>query len=131
MDELNLLKKLERTKAPSDFEEKVLAQLYHRKKRNLNLKYLRFSLAGAFSAALIIFVVFNVFIFHKKSPMQISDLEKGISPAFQVEEKSAKDTIPVIETVNYKEEIKTLSPEPRTIYILEQVADGSRARIRY
>lgn len=131
MDELDLLKKLERAKAPSDFEEKVLAQLYQRKKRNLSLKYLRFSLAGAFSAALIIFVVLNVFIFHKKSPVQISEFGIGISPAFQVEEKSAKETIPVIETVDYKQEIRTLSPEPRTIYILEQVADGSQARIRY
>jgi len=131
MDELSLLKKLERAKAPSDFEEEVLAQLYLRRKKNMKLKRLRFSLAGAFSAALIFFVVFNVFVFHKRSQMEISEFGKGISTALEKEESLGRETIPVIETVDYKGEMQTLSSEPRTIYILEQIVEGKKAGIKY
>jgi hypothetical protein len=131
MDEFNLLKKLERIKAPPDFEERILARLDIRRKKDLKLKRLRFSLAGAFSAALVIFVLVNVFIFHRKSPEQISELNKGISPASQKEVSLGRESIPVIETVDYKGEIQTLSSQPRTIYILEHVADGKRAVIKY
>lgn len=131
MDEFNLLKKLERIKAPPDFEEKVLARLDMRRKKDLKLNRLRFSLAGAFSAALVIFVLVNVFIFHRKSPEQISELNKGISLASQKEASLGGESIPVIETVDYKGEIQTLSSQPRTIYILEHVADLKRAVIKY
>lgn len=131
MDEFNLLKKLERIKAPPDFEERILAQLDMRRKKDLKLKRLRFSLAGAFSAALVIFVLVNVFIFHRKSPEQISELNKGISLASQKEASLGGESIPVVETVDYKGEIQTLSSQPRTIYILEHVADGKRAVIKY
>ncbi|HDZ26592.1 MAG TPA: hypothetical protein ENH65_08825, partial [Candidatus Aminicenantes bacterium] len=62
MDVPNLLKKLERIKAPPGFEQKILAQLSLRKRRNQKIKYLRLSLAGAFSAALVFFIAVNVFI---------------------------------------------------------------------
>jgi hypothetical protein len=131
MDEFNLLKKLERVKAPPDFEEKVLARLDMRRKKDLKLKRLRFSLAGAFSTALIIFVLVNVFIFHRKSPVEISELNKGISTASQKEVNLGRESIPVIETVDYKGEIQTLSSQQRTIYILEHVADAKGAVIKY
>ena len=131
MDELNLLKKLERIQAPPDFEERILTQLDMRRKRDLKLKRLRFSLAGAFGAALIIFVLANVFIFHGKSPMEISELKKGASPVSQKEVSLGKESIPVVETVDYKGEMQNLSSQQRTIYILEHVADGKRVEIKY
>lgn len=134
MDVPNLLKKLERVKAPPDFEQKILAQLSLRKRRNLRIKYLRLSLAGAFSAALVFFMAVNVFILPKKGSLEVADFEKGLaSPStFQRRGEPRKgETIPIIEAVDYAGEIQSASREPQTIYILEQVSEGTSTRIKY
>lgn len=131
MDELNLLKRMERVKAPPDFEEKVLAQLSLRRKINLKARRLRFSLAGAFSAALVLLIILNVSIIWKKNPVERADLERGLYRDFQRGEGLAGVTVPIMEAVDYRGEIKTRSPEPRTIYILEQVVEGSSNEIKY
>ena len=66
MDELNLLEKLESVKAPPGFEQRVLAQLSVRKRKKQRVRNLSLSAAGAFSAALVIFIVLNVFILPEK-----------------------------------------------------------------
>ncbi len=134
MDVPNLLKKLERIKAPPDFEQKILAQLSLRKRRKQRIKYLRLSLAGAFSAALVFFMAVNVFILPKKGPLEVADLEKGLaSPStFQGRGEPRKgETIPIIEAVDYAGEIQSASREPQTIYILEQVSEGTSTKIKY
>ena len=132
MEELNLLEKLERVKAPPGYEQRILAQLSLRKRKKVRTKYLRFSLSGAFSAALIVFVVLNVFVLSKKSPVEYADLERGFSRAFQRGETPRRgETIPIIEAVDYSGEIKIRSPEPRTVYILEQVSEKVSPKIKY
>lgn len=134
MDVPNLLKKLERVKAPPDFEQKILAQLSLRKRRKLRIKYLRLSLAGAFSAALVFFMAVNVFILPKKGPREVGDLEKGLaSPSiFQRGGGPRKgETIPIIEAVDYGGEIQSASREPQTIYILEQISERTSTKIKY
>ncbi len=134
MDVPNLLKKLERVKAPPDFEQKILAQLSLRKRRKLRIKYLRLSLAGAFSAALVFFMAVNVFILPKRGPLEVADLEKGLaSPStFQGRGEPRKgETIPIIEAVDYAGEIQSASWEPQTIYILEQVSEVTSTKIKY
>jgi hypothetical protein len=134
MDVPNLLKKLERVKAPPDFEQKILAQLSLRKRRKLRIKYLRLSLAGAFSAALVFFMAVNVFILPKRAPLEVADLEKGLaSPStFQRRGEPRKgETIPIIEAVDYAGEIQSASREPQTIYILEQVSEVTSTKIKY
>jgi hypothetical protein len=132
MEELNLLEKLERVKAPSDYEQRILAQLSLRKRKKIRVKHLRFSLSGAFSAALVVFVVLNVFVLSKKSPVEFTDLEKGFSRAFQREETLRRGaTIPIIEAVDYIGEMNIHSSEPRTIYILEQVSERVSSKIKY
>ena len=134
MDVSNLLKKLERVKAPPDFEQKILAQLSLRKRRKLRVKYLRLSLAGAFSAALVFFIVVNVFILPKKGPLAVADFEKGLaSPSTlqRSEEPRRGETIPIIEAVDYAGEIESASREPQTIYILEQVSESTSTKIKY
>jgi hypothetical protein len=134
MDVPNLLKKLERVKAPPDFEQKILAQLSLRKRRKLRIKYLRLSLAGAFSAALVFFMAVNVFILPKKASLEVADLEKGLaSPStFQRRGEPRKgETIPIIEAVDYAGEIQSASREPQTIYILEQVSEVTSTKIKY
>jgi len=134
MDVPNLLKKLERVKAPPDFEQKILAQLSLRKRRKLRIKYLRLSLAGAFSAALVFFMAVNVFILPKRVPLEVADLEKGLAspPTFQRRGEPRKgETIPIIEAVDYAGEIQSASREPQTIYILEQVSEVTSTKIKY
>ncbi len=134
MDVPNLLKKLERVKAPPDFEQKILAQLSLRKRRKQRIKYLRLSLAGACSAALVFFIVMNVFILPQKGPAEVADFKKGLaSPStFQkIEEPGRGETIPIIEAVDYAGEIQSASREPQTIYILEQVSESTSTKIKY
>jgi hypothetical protein len=134
MDLPNLLKKLERVKAPADFEQKILAQLSLRKKKKLRVKYLRLSLAGAFSAALVFFIAVNFFILPKKGPVGAADLEKGLaSPStFQrIVEPKRGEIIPIIEAVDYSGEIKSVSRQPQTVYILEQVSESTSPKIKY
>lgn len=131
MEEFNLLKKLERVKAPPDFEQKVLAQLSLRK-RQVKVRHLRVSLAGAFSAIIILFVVINLFILPGKTPISFIKQEKGISASSQDRELTRqREFIPIIESVDYRREIQSNSREPSTIYILEQVSDETSAEIRY
>ncbi len=82
MEEFNLLKKLERVKAPPHFEQKILAQLSLRK-RQLKTRNLRLSLAGAFSAIIVLFIVVNIFILPQRSPLKFIGVEKGISSSVQ------------------------------------------------
>lgn len=133
MDELNLLEKLESVKAPPGFEQRVLVQLSLRKKKRQKVRNLSLSVAGAFSAALVFFIVLNVFILPEKSPVGIADMDKkSMAPAFEAEEMPARrTTISITEAVDYGEEIRSLSREPRTIYLLEQVSDEVSSTIKY
>ena len=132
MEELNLLKKLGRVKAPPDFEQRILAQLSLRKRKKLRVKHLRLSLAGAFSAVLVFFIVMNVFFLPRKSSMEFADLEKDFSSAFERgDELRRREAIPIIEVLDYTGEMRTLSREPQTIYILEQVSKETNTKIKY
>ena len=133
MDELNLLQKLENVKAPPGFEQRVLAQLSVQKRKRVRVRNLSLSVAGAFSAVLVIFIVLSVFILPEKGPVRIVDMDKkSMAPVFEAEEMPARRaTIPITEAVDYGEEVRSISREPRTIYILEQVSDEVSSTIKY
>ena len=118
MEELNLLEKLERVKAPPDFEKKVLNTLSERKeKRRLRVRNLRFSFAGAFAVLLVCFIVLNVFIFQRKGPADISSLERGVpAGAKKGETLRARDYLPIIEAVDYSGEIQRPSFESQSLF---------------
>ncbi len=133
MDELNLLQKLENVKAPPGFERRVLTQLSVRKRKRVRVRNLSLSVAGAFSAALVIFVVLSVFIIPEKGPVGIADMDKkSMAPVFEAEKMPARRaTIPIIEAVDYGAEVRSISHEPRTIYLLEQVSEEVSSTIKY
>lgn len=133
MEEFNLLEKLERVKAPPGFDQKVLSLLSERKdKKRVRKRQLSFSFAGAFALLLVFFVVFNVFVLQKKEPMAFAGAQKGISATFERGGASpAEDYIPIMETVDYSVERQTISPEPKTVYILEQVSENILKEIKY
>lgn len=136
MEELNLLKKLERVNAPSDFEQKVMAQLSLRKGKVQRVRYLRLSLAGAFSALIVFFIVLNFLILPSKSPEEFAERERGASATFRREmgremDLRQRSVVPLIETVDYTGDIQTRSQEPPTVYLLEQVSDKTNRKIKY
>jgi len=133
MEELNLLEKLERVKAPPDFEQKVLSLLSERKeKRCLRVRNLRFSFAGALAVLLVCFIVLNVFVFRGKESLDFSGVEKGVPAGAKRGEKlRERDYLPIIEAVEYSGEIQRPSYESQTIYILEQVSEERLEQIKY
>jgi len=130
-EEFDLLKKLGRVSAPPNFEENVLTRLSHHK-RQMKARYLRLSLASAFSAVVVLLVVINIFIFPQKGPLRFITMKKEIPTVVQPQRKdAAREVIPIVEPVNYKNEIETLSEKPTTIYILEQVSEETCSEINY
>jgi len=131
MEDVNLLQRLERVKAPDDFEQNVLSQLSLKKNEHLKIKPLRLALAGAFSALVIAFVVVNIFLLPQTETREYSGLEGDMSPNFQRFAQERSGSIPILENVDYRGEVNTLTRESSTIYILEQVSDSTDTNIKY
>jgi hypothetical protein len=133
MEVTNLLKKLDRVQAPKDFEQKVLAQLSLRKRERIRVNRFRFSLASAVSAVAVLIIIFNIIILPQKGAQQIAGLEGEIPVEFarSKTELGRADIIPILESMDYKGEISAQTPEPKTIYILEQVSDSTNTKIKY
>jgi hypothetical protein len=123
MDELNYLGQLPRVRAPLGFEAGVLARLTERReRRRRRLKALRFSLAGATAFLLVGFVVTRFVVAPSGTVPAASSNPAGV-PAVRV--------IPINEPVDYAREVRDLSRDSGTIYILEQVSDITTADISY
>jgi len=134
MDEITILQKLEKVKAPPDFEEQVLARLSLRR-RSLRRERvgLRLSLAGAFASLMLIFVLLNVFVLQDMVPLNMSQPESGGSADAAGLQQTAGfgQTIPIIETLDYSSEVRSRSQEPEAIYLLEQVSDTTPKGVKF
>ena len=128
MDDISLLKKLDRVTAPPDFEQRVMTQLARRRAalpQARRAQAFRYSLAGAAAALLVCFLVLNVFVL-RNGPGRVQMASRDATEAVK-----ATDIVPITETVNYRNEVRDASSEPRTVYILEQVSNASYKHIRY
>jgi hypothetical protein len=132
MQEHNLLERIGRVKAPEGFEQEVLHLLYERKKKNVRARVLRLSLAGALGTVAALIVVINLFLLPQKGAVDVSGLE-GEIPAFLERgiPGGGVETIPIIERVNYPQEIRSHRQEIPTIYLLEQCSDKTNREIKY
>ena len=132
MEVYELLKGLETVKAPSDFEQKVRAQLSLRKRTHVRSRTLQFSLTGALAVGVAVLLVINFFILSGQGPSRFSGLERNSAPSALSEERfMAGASIPIIETIDYASEIRTLTNEMPTVYILEQVSWTTDTKIKY
>jgi len=129
MKELNYLKKLGKVEAPSDFEQRVLAQLSLRKRSEIRVRRLRLSFAGAFGTLAVLVIVAGLFFLPQKGDPRYSGLEKGFSPEFSG--YGQQNYINITESMEYAGEIRSKANQPKTIYILEQVSDTTDTRIKY
>jgi hypothetical protein len=133
MDEMTILKKLERVKAPPDFEQQVKARLSLRR-RSLRRERVgfRLSLAGAFASLLLVFVLLNVFVLQNRAPLNISRPQNGGSAADAIVQPAGfGQIIPIIETLDYSSEMRSRSLEPEAIYLLEQVSDMTPRGVKF
>jgi hypothetical protein len=132
MEAYELLKRLDTVKAPSDFELKVMAQLSLRKRKHVRSRTLHFSLTGALAGCIAVLIAINLFILPGQGPASFSSPERDLtSSAFSAERYSAEESIPIIEALDYASEIRTLTNEVPTVYILEQVSWTPDTKIKY
>lgn len=133
MDEMTILKKLEKVKAPPDFEQQVMARLSLRR-RSLRRERvgLRLSLAGAFASLVLVFVLLNVFVLQNRAPLNISPSPGEQSGAAAgVQPAAFGQTVPIIETLDYSSEMRSRSYEPEAIYLLEQISDTTPKGVKF
>jgi hypothetical protein len=132
MEAYELLKRLETVTAPPGFEQTVLAQLSLRKRQHIRGKTLRFSLASAFAGIVAIFLVVNFLILPGQGPSRYSALDESAVPEFRLGSGyMAGSSVPIMENVDYSSELRTLSDEMPTVYILEQVSWTTDTKIKY
>ena len=125
MSEWDVFKSLDKVKAPPDFEQKVMAQLSLRRRLERRRRLVRrWSMAGSFASLAAVAVLLNVFVFQGRSPSTVAEKGKGPAPASSlVQPAAAERTVPIIETLDYRTEMRGGSSEPGTIYLLEQISD--------
>jgi hypothetical protein len=133
MVEWDILKGLDTVKAPPDFEQKVMARLSLRKRAQRRRRtVLRWSMAGSFASLAAVVFLLNVFVFQDRSPSGIAESGKGLAPESSIVQSAAYErTVPIIETLDYRSEMRGRSSEPETIYLLEQISDTTPRGIRY
>ncbi len=133
MSEMDIIKGLDTVKAPPDFEQKVMARLSLRKRADHRRRtILRWSMAGSFTSLAAAVVLLNIFVFQDRAPSSLAEKGKGVAPASSVIQRAADErTIPIIETLDYRSEMRSRSSEPETVYLLEQVSDTTPRGIRY
>jgi hypothetical protein len=126
MEEPNLLRRLDRITAPADFELRVRALLVRRKAdrpREIRSRIFRYSLAGTGAAFLAGFVLLNTVFVGSRGFSGVAERRGTGAPA--------AERLPVMETVNYRNEARNASLHPEAVYILENVSYTSDSRIRY
>lgn len=126
MDDINVLRKLDRVAAPPDFERQVLARLARRRAELPQIRRIqvfRYSLAGAAAALLVCFLALNTFVL-RSGPDRMALAAKDT-------QTPASDAVHITEPVSYRNEVRSVSYEPQTVYILEQVSNASNKYIRY
>jgi hypothetical protein len=133
MDEMSMLKKLATVKAPPGFEQSVMARLdLRRRSERRKRSVLRLSLAGSLASLVGAFVLLNVFVLRQKAPVVTMGKRDAAAAVSGTARRAAGGLpVPIIETFDYASEIRSLSPRPRTVYLLEQVSDTTPTGITY
>ncbi len=148
MDERELLfARMTAVAAPEDFERGVLARLALEKDRRARrARHFRFAYAGAAALVLVGFVVLGVpRLVQREAPGLAAQpdapagLVRALGEARPIEARvrwavpasASDDIIPVLETLDYGSEVRSLSRNERTVYILEQISEGRPSEIRY
>jgi len=132
--------------APEDFEQSVLARLVQEKERRArSARQVRFAYAGAAAVVLVGFVVLGVpRLAQRGAPGLVAEKDAAallgvLGEARPIEARmrwavpasASSDIVPVLETLDYGSEVRSVSNTGRTVYILEQISEGRPSEIKY
>jgi len=138
MEGHELLTKVNRVKAPLDFEDGVLARLVvARRARARRQAAFRYGFAGSAAVLLVGFMLLYHPIAGRRTGLTVADrgrpetAVRQLSFAPAARDASERIDIPVLETVDYSSEFRSASHQPRTVYILEQVSEVRPSEIKY
>jgi len=138
MEGHELLGKMNRVKAPADFDERVFAKLGEAKAAHARRKVaFRYAFAGSAAVLFVGIVLLNVFVLNTTSSRTLAGKGKSDAPANQASfsdrlgDGGVRTYLPVLETVDYSNEYRNVSNQPRTVYILEQVSEVRPTEIKY
>ncbi len=144
MEGHELLGKVNRVKAPPDFEDRVLARVGEERRARVRRQAIfRYSFAGSAAVLIVGFIlIYNPFVrsVRRAGPsLAAGNAGKGETMArpasfrMKAGDQGARTTsyLPVLETVDYSSEFRSASYEPRTVYILEQVSEVRPSEIKY
>jgi len=136
MEGHELLSKVKRVKAPSDFEARVLAKLGAAgRARGRRRTVFRYAFSGTAAVFLVGVLLLSQFAINRKPKLgsagqaEIAVRQVSHAPAFR--QDAAGTPFPVLETVDYSSEVRDVSYQPRTVYILEQVPEVRPSEIKY
>jgi len=138
MEGHELLGKVNRVKAPSDFEEWVFAKLGEERRARVRRRAVfRYAFAGSAAVFLIGFVLLSERAVVRRPVLATSDqprsgaaVQKASFP-LAAREGAPKAVLPVLEAVDYSSEFRNASYQPQTVYILEQVSEVRPSEIKY
>lgn len=141
MEGHDILGKVRKVGAPPDFDDRVFYRLREaRRERSRRRAVLRYALAGSAALFLAVFLMLDRGILpggtfpgpEGKGPaLAGKGRETQVPSALWGLEEAGRPSVPVLETVDYADEVRRSSPEPRTVYILEQVSDVRSSGIYY
>jgi len=132
--------------APEDFEQRVLARLALEKERRSRRAFrLRLAYGGAAALVLVGLIVLGVpRLAERGAPGLVAErdaaaLVAALGEARPIEARTrwavpastSADVIPVLETLDYGSEVRSLGNSGRTVYILEQISEGRPSEIKY
>ncbi len=139
MEELKILRRIDKIKAPRDFERQVLARLERetggRREKAGRPVFLRAAMAGAGALLLAggIYLGLNDRL-GGPSPLETAGNPSGRS-SYGARPASGPEGLPgmepLLETVDYSDEIHGNSRGARTVYLLEQVSEGPSSGIKF
>jgi hypothetical protein len=131
MDRHELFAGVNRVKAPAGFEAGVLARLpAARKERARRAMTYRYAFAGSAALVLAAFLFFNPSGVDKGSVLSYAERE-ALSATPETGARRGSRLVPVYETMDYASEYRNVRPQPRTVYILEQVSETVSSEIIY
>ncbi len=136
MEGHELLAKVNRVRAPEGFEASVLGRLPAARRERARARrtaLYRYAFAGTAALVLAGFLVFAPGSGEKDAVLTSAERQfLTASPGLDGEGAPERSrVVPVYEAMDYASEFRNVRPQPRTVYILEQVSDAVRSEIIY
>lgn len=138
MEGHELLEKMNRVKAPADFEERVFVKIGQVQRARVRRRAVfRYAFAGSAAVLLIGFVLVNGPFKNERAaltagrPGSSGSTVQPLSSSQPASARAARTYLPVMETADYSREFRNASYQPQTVYILEQVSEVRPSEIKY